>query len=111
MSENTHLTRLLGLHSSEYEHPLDRKFLDTLQSTPLLPRLTKKYIELQAEKIARLEFKGSYLQVTKGNLPKLYGMFLEACKVLDFYYIPELYIKQEPRINAAATGVEKYYGF
>lgn len=99
--------RLIGLHPSEYEHPLDNQFLESLESTPLLPALTKKFFELGIEKIQRLEWKGSYLQVTNQNLPKIYGLYLEACKILDFYYTPTLYIKQDYSINAAATGVQE----
>lgn len=99
--------RLIGLHPREYEHPLDNKFLETLEATPVLPALTKKFFELGFEKISRLQWKGSYLKVSNNNLPRVYGMYLEACKILDFYYIPELYISQNYSINAAATGVEE----
>lgn len=104
---DSHKSRLIRLHPREYEHPLDNQFLEGLEGTPVLPKLTKKFFELGIEKIQNLEWKGSYLNVTNNNLPKLHGMYLEACKILDFYYIPELYIKQNYSINAAATGVEK----
>lgn len=104
---NHNKNRLLGLHPSEYEHPLDNQFLESLESTPILPALTKKFFELGIEKIKRLEWKGSYLQVTNQNLPKIYGLYLEACKILDFYYTPTFYIKQDYNINAAATGVQE----
>ena len=106
-SPDSHKSRLVRLHPREYEHPLDNQFLEGLEATPILPQLTKKFFELGIEKIQNLEWKGSYLNVTNNNLPKLYGIYLEACKILDFYYIPDLYLNQNYSINAAATGVEK----
>ena len=104
--ERTQRDRLQGLDPGEYEHPFDKDLLDKLESIPALPYLTKKYFELQWEKIARITFEGSYLKVDYNNLRHLYEQYLEACSVLDFHQIPSLYITQDYKINAGATGVE-----
>ena len=104
--ERTKRDRMQGLDPGEYEHPFDKELLDKLEAIPGLPYLSKKYFELGYEKIRRIEFEGSYLKVDYENLEKLYKQYLEACSVLDFHQIPNLYIKQDYQINAGATGVE-----
>ena len=51
---------LTGLSSTEYEHPLDKEYLDILENIPGLPLLSKKFIEWLPENIFRVQNTGSY---------------------------------------------------
>lgn len=106
LEKRTERDRLQDLDPGEYEHPFDKELLDKLEAIPGLPYLSKKYFELGWEKILKIQFEGSYIKVDYNNLEKLHKLYLEACAVLDFHQIPNLYIKQDYQINAGATGVE-----
>ena len=98
--------KLIGLKSSEYEHPLDRESLDKLQGIPALPSLTKKLLEISYEKAIRIQYTGSNLRVTDKNLPKVYEILAKACEILDISKVPELFIQWDHSVNAFTTGVE-----
>lgn len=98
---------LTGLDPTEYEHDLDKAALNTLERIPGLPKLTKKFYELGFEKLIRIEYTGQYLAINNNNFPKVFDLYLQACKILDFKEIPELYIKFDYSVNAMASGVEK----
>ncbi len=95
---------LSGLRPGEYEHPLDRRALIALQKTPGLDKLTGKYKEYRVGRMIRMKHTGSAVQVTEGNLPKLYRVFADTCEILDFSDRPELYLTWGYELNAAAAG-------
>lgn len=98
--------RLHLLHPSEYEHPLDRQALNTLEGTPGLETLTRKFIKHFGERIYRLLYTGSCIKVNENNFPEVYNLFLEACEILHFNKVPELYFEFDDHINAGAAGSE-----
>ena len=84
---------LSALDPIEYEHDLDKAALNTLEKIPGLPKLTKKFYELGAEKLVRIEYTGQYLAINKNNFPRIFNLYIQACNTLDIKEIPELYIK------------------
>lgn len=100
------LKRLRGLRSVEYEHELDRIALDSLEKIPILPELTRKLFEASFEKLSRIQYSGSYLQVNRDNMPRVHGILAEACSVLDIKRIPDIFIQWDYSINAFTTGVD-----
>tara|TARA_Y100001978_G_C23657885_1_gene417015 strand:+ start:107 stop:1021 length:915 start_codon:yes stop_codon:yes gene_type:complete len=97
---------LKGLSSSEYEHPLDKKYLDILEQVPGLPLLSKKIFEWSFEKVLRIQSSGSYLRITEDNMPNEYHCLKEAAEILDINKIPDLYINWDYSVNAFTSGVE-----
>lgn len=100
---------LSGLASTEYEHPHDRKALDSLEKTPGLPSLVKAVNKYSLDKLLKIQSTGSYLQLGDNQLPRVYNLFVEACKILDVKPIPRLYLFQDYQINAYAAGVSDPY--
>lgn len=98
---------LTGLHSDEYEHPLDKEYLDIVENIPGLPLLSKKFIEWLPETIFRVQNTGSYLKITPKSMPEIYQCLEEATKILDLDEIPDFFVKWEHSINAYTSGVEK----
>ena len=96
-----------GLRAAEYEHPLDRKALENLKGTPGLETLVRKFNKYSMDKILKVSHTGSNLKINEKMFPELYNIFQEACQRLNIDYHPELYIIQEPKINAFAAGVEE----
>lgn len=89
------IRKIEGLDPLEYQHPADRKALLSLEKTPGLDFLVKKFYELGFEMLLRTEFTGSNLEVTDRAFPKIYEIFEEACETLDLDPViePQLYFR------------------
>ena len=89
------IKRVEGLDHLEYQHPADRKALLSLEKTPGLDLIVKKFYELGFETLLRIEFTGSNLQVTDKAFPKIYQIFEDACETLDLdpNIEPQLYFR------------------
>lgn len=61
-----------GLSSEEYEHPFDRKALDTLEATPGFGVLGKFLAKHTVERIYTIQYTGSCLKVTNKSLSSIY---------------------------------------
>lgn len=94
-----------GLMPQEYEHPFDRKALDSLNGTPGVEKLTKKIWEYGLERIFRMENVGSYIKVTSQNLPHVYYAVQAVCETLQITKIPEIFV-QAGWVNAYTTCTE-----
>ena len=105
--EGRHLKKELITHldSREYEHPFDKKALETLEGTPRLEALVKKFYQYGIERLLKIQYTGSNIKVTKNNFPQLYRTLETVCKVLDLHPIPDLYVEMG-FINAFTTGVK-----
>lgn len=99
--------RLRGLTSREYEHDLDKAALRTLEGTPGLEPLIRKFNQWGVERYMRIKYTGSNLRISEQSMPALYRMLVEVCETLSLGFIPELYMQQDPTINACAIGVER----
>lgn len=94
-----------NLHSSEYEHPLDRVALDTLRKIPLFPKILE-LCTVPQNSITRMELLGSNLKVTERQMPTLYKIMRKACDTLE---VPEplFYISSTPDLNAYTACPDK----
>ncbi|MDP1552148.1 MAG: M48 family metallopeptidase, partial [Methanobacteriaceae archaeon] len=97
---------LYQLKSYEYEHEFDRKALETLEGTPGLEKLARKFNKHAIERVMRLQYTGSALKVNKNNFPDIYKLLEEACEILQINIIPDLYISWDYSINGFTTGSE-----
>jgi Zn-dependent protease with chaperone function len=95
---------LSGITASAWEHPADRTALKALQSIPAIDTVLKAILSPTLEKSLRLSTLASAVRVSSKQFSKIHALHLEACKVLDVQKIPELYISQNPIVNAYAVG-------
>ena len=95
------------ISSKAWEHPADRAALTALRKVPGLDVVLRKVIGLSTEKSLRLIALGSSIRVSERQYPKVHGMLREACATLDIATPPELYIAQNPFLNASAVGVDR----
>lgn len=93
------------LHSSEYEHPLDRVALETLRKIPLFPKVLE-LCTVPQNSITRLELLGSNLKVTERQMPSLYKLMREACETLGVDE-PLFYVSSAPALNAYTACPDK----
>src|SRR5215204_5791612 len=94
----------LGKH--EYVHPLDSKALAALKAIPGIDTALKKLLEVTGESAIRVIFTASAVKVTPKQCPDLYYKLQVACTTLGVD-MPELFVQQNPIVNAFTGGVKK----
>lgn len=99
-------TLIPRLGPREYEHPLDKKYLDSLQGTPGFETLFRKCVEFGVEPAFRIQYTGSNLKVTSRCLPEVHTALVRACEILNLNPVPDLYVTHG-FINAFTIGAEK----
>lgn len=94
----------LGKH--EYIHPADSKALAALRAIPGIDSALKKLLAVTGESAIRVTFMASAVRVTPTQCPDLHAKLQIACTTLGVD-MPDLYIQQNPVVNAFTGGVEK----
>jgi Zn-dependent protease with chaperone function len=94
----------LGKH--EYIHPSDSKALAALRAIPGIDSALKKLLAVTGESAIRVMFTASAVKVTSKQCPDLHAKLQIACTTLGVD-MPELFIQQNPIVNAFTGGVEK----
>jgi Zn-dependent protease with chaperone function len=98
---------LHNISPKAWEHPADRAALTALKQIPALDVLLENLIGVLHEKSFRLLFLGSAVRVSERQFPAYYNGLREACDILDSPYLPEMFIAQNPIMNAGAFGAHK----
>jgi Zn-dependent protease with chaperone function len=99
--------RLPGISSRAYEHPADRSALVALRKLTGFDVLLRRLAGLFNDRSLRLMFLASSVRASDQQFPQLYQQMLDGCYVLDLPNVPELYITQDPTVNAMALGADK----
>lgn len=92
-------TPLIGLTADSFRHPLDLQATTSLKQIPGLDMMVRNWLGPVAEQVFYVENIASSVLVGEKQLPDLYELLLEACKILDIDP-PQLYIRQHPAPNA-----------
>jgi Zn-dependent protease with chaperone function len=95
------------LKSKDYEHPLDRKALKALKNTPGIEKSVRKFHKYGIDKMLKVRFTGSNIKINENMFPDLYRLYNDSCERINLDIIPDLYIQQNPVINAFTSGVEE----
>ncbi|MDX2272395.1 MAG: M48 family metallopeptidase [Cyanobacteriota bacterium] len=90
---------LYGLRADQFRHPIDRQATRSLQQLPGLQFLIQNLLGSTAEQIFYLDNMASSIQINENQLPDIYQLLVDACKILDLQ-VPQLYIRQNPVPNA-----------
>ena len=99
--------RLPGISSRAYEHPADRTALVALRKLTGFDVLLRRLAGLFNDRSLRLMFLASSVRASNEQFPQLYQAMLDGCYVLDLPVVPELYISQNPLVNAMTLGADK----
>jgi Zn-dependent protease with chaperone function len=92
-------TQLIGLKADSFRHPLDLEATKALKQIPGLDMMVRNILGPLAEQVFYTENIASSILVGEKQLPHLYELLIDACKVLDIE-APQLYIRQHPAPNA-----------
>lgn len=98
---------LTGLRPQYYEHPFDKRALDSLEGAPGLETLVRKCNEYGIERLLRIRYTGSNLRVNADNFPEIHEKVRVACEILDLPKLPDIYIQADGSLNAFTAGTEQ----
>jgi Zn-dependent protease with chaperone function len=98
--------KFADLSKHEYIHPADSKALAALKAIPGVDTSLKKLLEWTGESAIRVMFMASAVKVTPKQCPDLHAKLQVACTTLGVD-MPDLFIQQNPIVNAFTGGVEK----
>lgn len=98
--------KFAGLSKHDYVHPADSKALAALKAIPGIDTALKKLLALTGESAIRVAYTASAIKVTPKQCPDLYAKLQIACTTLGVD-MPELFVQQNPIVNAFTGGVER----
>lgn len=98
--------KFADLDKHEYVHPADSRALAALRTIPGIDSALKKLLAVTGESIIRVIFTASAVKVTPEQCPDLYAKLQIACTTLGVD-MPELFVQQNPIVNAFTGGVER----
>jgi Zn-dependent protease with chaperone function len=98
--------KFADLDKHEYIHPADSRALAALRTIPGIDTALKKLLAVTGESAIRVIFTASAVKVTPQQCPDLYAKLQIACTTLGVD-MPELFVQQNPIVNAFTGGVEK----
>jgi len=94
------------LDKKDYIHDLDRNAMKALKAIPGVDSALKKLLEWTGEAAIRVMFMASAVKVTPKQCPDLYAKLEVACRTLGVEQ-PDMYVQQNPMVNAFTGGVKK----
>lgn len=105
-SKPVHVTAepIAQLYAKEYEDPRDAACLKALKLNKAFDQVVKYAIEYGIERVKMIGYTGSNVRVTRQNMPYLYECVETACNILSLPVMPDIYIIENPYINAFTTG-------
>src|SRR5919106_2817036 len=98
--------KFANLNKDQYIHPDDRRALTALRAIPGIDTALKKLLAVTGESAIRVIFTASAVKVTPTQCPDLYAKLQIACTTLGVD-MPELFVQQNPIVNAFTGGVER----
>lgn len=105
LSDKPH-KKFADLNKHDYVHPEDSRALAALRAIPGIDTALKKLLSLTGESAIRVSFMASAVKVTPTQCPDLHAKLQIACTTLGVD-MPELYVQQNPIVNAFTGGVDK----
>ena len=96
--------RLTGISSRAYEHPADRSALVALRKLSGFDVLLRKLFGLFNERAFRLSYLAGAVRVSERQFPHIYALVRDGAYVLDLPEVPEVFVKQDPTVNAMTLG-------
>ncbi|MFI2608617.1 M48 family metallopeptidase [Kitasatospora sp. NPDC018619] len=98
--------RFPGISTRAWEHPADRSALVALRRLTGFDDILKKLAGLVSERAVRLMFLATAVKTSERQFPELHGMVRDAAYVLDLEQVPDLYVSQDPAVNAFCIGID-----
>ncbi len=98
--------RYAGISAKAYEHPADRAATSALHSVPLLDKVIKRLTDLGHERRLRQIVMGNSVRIGSEQMPDLWADYVRCGTILDLPAVPELYVTNDPVVNAMTIGAK-----
>ncbi|WP_441246133.1 M48 family metallopeptidase [Kitasatospora sp. McL0602] len=98
--------RFPEISTRAWEHPADRSALVALRKLSGFDEILKKLAGLVSERSVRLLYLATAVRTSERQFPELHAMVRDAAYVLDLERVPELYVTQDPAVNAMCVGMD-----
>src|SRR5919199_5687310 len=95
------------ISSRAYEHPADRSALVALRSLSGFDAVLRKLAGVFRERSLRLMFLATSARAGEEQFGELYELVRDGARILDLDEVPELYVVQDPRVNAMTLGIDR----
>lgn len=105
LSNEPHV-KFANLSKHDYVHPADSKALAALRAIPGIDTALKQLLKVTGESAIRVTFMASAVKVTPQQCPDLHAKLQVVCTTLGVD-MPDLFIQQNPIVNAFTGGVDK----
>ncbi|WP_328443039.1 M48 family metallopeptidase [Amycolatopsis sp. NBC_00438] len=99
--------RFPGISPRAYEHPVDRGALATLRAVPGFAQVVKAVSGFYNERGERLMALASSIRVGPKQYPELEKLRHECAETLDLPAVPNVFVYQDPRVQASAVGMDE----
>ena len=99
--------KFADLSKHDYIHPLDSKALAALRAIPGIDSALRKLLEVTGESALRVMLLAGAVQVTPKQCPDIHAKLQIACTTLGVE-MPDLFIQQNPIMNAFTYGSERH---
>ena len=99
--------KFADLDKHDYIHPADSKALAALRAIPGVDSALRKFLKVTGESAIRVTLMASAVKVTPTQCPDLHAKLQVACTTLGVD-MPDLYVQQNPIVNAFTAGVEEH---
>ncbi len=94
------------ISAKAYEHPADRAATSALHSVPLLDKVVKRLTDLGHERRLRQIVMGNAVRLGPDQVPDVWNRYVRCASILDLGAVPELYMINDPTVNAMAIGAK-----
>lgn len=98
---------LTDIASTAWEHPADRAALQTLRAIPGFDEVLRKVMGAIGERGVRLLFTANAVKIGPQQRPKLYALYQDVLRTMDWPEAPDLFVSQTPIANAMAVGFQR----
>ncbi len=99
--------KFADLSKHDYVHPDDSKALAALRAIPGIDNALRKLLSVTGESALRVIFTAGSVKVTPKQFPDLHAKLQIACSTLGVE-MPEMFVQQNPVVNAFTYGSEKH---
>src|ERR1700735_4853992 len=98
--------RFEQISAKAYEHPADRAATSALNAIPLLDKVLKRLTDLGYERRLRQTLMGNAVRIGVDQVPEVWASYLRCTTILDLEAVPDLYVVNNPSVNAMAIGAK-----
>lgn len=99
--------KFADLSKHDYVHPADSKALAALKAIPGIDSALRKLLSVTGESALRVIFTAGSVKVSPKQFPDLHAKLQIACTTLGVE-MPEMFVQQNPIVNAFTFGSEKH---